>query len=467
MRLGQIRLAEAHPSIVRQLRRNRSQQARLPPSPADAPPAPRIQSRSAAQAYRQSTGRPRSGAAQGCRTDAPHAIAVHHRDPHLRHHLREARIERLQHPGLALPHLSPPAGVSAMPLSSIKPRTHRARAIPNQHRSMVNVAAVARLYRNACQGSADPPPPAPDAPRRSPSPSARAQAPRSPNDPTAEEDAHRSRTSSTARSQITSSAVVQRLIRLRCGTTAPQSASRPHAHTAPHADAATCPKSRGYGDFNDRPGRGAFLSRRWGHGPSRVCSETTHASRSGSIAGFVTCANLWRKYAYTGRGALARNARGVSSPIDHTASLPSAAIGCRIIFTSSRVYPKPRCRAANCCRIRARRGHRRKRHVRRSRHLAHLLVEQRKQTPHPRRTCSSKDRPRSSGPGPKTPAVRDALRIEIDQTSLRAGNHKSVHRHRDTGMASAHSGREPRRQDCHRENAIAAGPSHGSAQSVL
>jgi hypothetical protein len=100
--------------------------------------------------------------------------------------------------------------------------------------------------------------------------------------------------------------------------------------------AATCPSDRN-GEFSAMPGSGAFLSSMCAHGPSRECSETTIASRSGSIAGFVTCANRCRKNEYSGRGERARNASGVSSPIDHTASLPVAAIGCRIIFTSSLV----------------------------------------------------------------------------------------------------------------------------------
>ena len=55
------------------------------------------------------------------------------------------------------------------------------------------------------------------------------------------------------------------------------------------------------------------------------------------MGGFVTCAKRCRKNPYSGRGALASGAMGVSSPMDQMASLLSIAIGVTTIFTSSRV----------------------------------------------------------------------------------------------------------------------------------
>ena len=55
-------------------------------------------------------------------------------------------------------------------------------------------------------------------------------------------------------------------------------------------NAATCPSERN-GELSEMPGNGASLSSMCAHGPSRVCSVTTTASRSGSMAGLVTCAN--------------------------------------------------------------------------------------------------------------------------------------------------------------------------------
>ena len=91
------------------------------------------------------------------------------------------------------------------------------------------------------------------------------------------------------------------------------------------------------GDSSERPGMRAVVFNRCGHGPRRVCNCTTIDSRTGSMAGLVTWAKRWRKNAYTGRGAWAKGASGVSSPIDQTASLPSLAMGASTIRTSSRV----------------------------------------------------------------------------------------------------------------------------------
>ena len=46
---------------------------------------------------------------------------------------------------------------------------------------------------------------------------------------------------------------------------------------------------------SETPGSGAFLSSRCGHGPSRVCNDTTQDSRNESIGGFVTWAKRCRK----------------------------------------------------------------------------------------------------------------------------------------------------------------------------
>jgi hypothetical protein len=55
------------------------------------------------------------------------------------------------------------------------------------------------------------------------------------------------------------------------------------------------------------------------------------------MAGFVTCANRWRKNPYKGRGVRASGAMGVSSPMDQVASLLSSAMGATTILMSSRL----------------------------------------------------------------------------------------------------------------------------------
>ena len=69
------------------------------------------------------------------------AVAVHHRDAHLRHDLREAQIEGVQKIRFALLRIELPRRFQR------KPRADRARAHPQQHRSMMQIAAIRRFHR--------------------------------------------------------------------------------------------------------------------------------------------------------------------------------------------------------------------------------------------------------------------------------------------------------------------------------
>ena len=57
--------------------------------------------------------------------------------------------------------------------------------------------------------------------------------------------------------------------------------------------------------------------------PTHARMSNTNPSRSASIGGFVTCAKRWRRYSVTGMRR-SRNGSAASSPIDDTASVPSA-----------------------------------------------------------------------------------------------------------------------------------------------
>ena len=63
-----------------------------------------------------------------------------------------------------------------------------------------------------------------------------------------------------------------------------------------------------------------------GRRPSSTRRSITIRSRSGSMAGFVTWANAWRRWSATGRSSRPRPGVGVSSPMLHNGSWPSSAI---------------------------------------------------------------------------------------------------------------------------------------------
>ena len=63
-----------------------------------------------------------------------------------------------------------------------------------------------------------------------------------------------------------------------------------------------------------------------GRRPSAIDRSMTARSRSGSIGGFVTCANAWRRWSATGRSTRAWAGVGVSSPMLQSGSWPSTAI---------------------------------------------------------------------------------------------------------------------------------------------
>ena len=64
----------------------------------------------------------------------------------------------------------------------------------------------------------------------------------------------------------------------------------------------------------------------------------TARSRSGSIGGFVTWANDWRRWSATGRSTRASPGVGVSSPMLQSGSWPSMTI----VLMSSRAFSESR-----------------------------------------------------------------------------------------------------------------------------
>ena len=71
-----------------------------------------------------------------------------------------------------------------------------------------------------------------------------------------------------------------------------------------------------------------------GRRPSSTRRSMTARSRSGSIGGFVTWANDWRRWSAIGRSIRPRPGVGVSSPMLHSGSWPSSAI----VLMSSRAF---------------------------------------------------------------------------------------------------------------------------------
>ena len=73
-------------------------------------------------------------------------------------------------------------------------------------------------------------------------------------------------------------------------------------------------------------GRAAKPPSSAGRRPSSTRRSMTIRSRSGSIAGFVTWANAWRRWSATGRSRRPRPAVGVSSPMLQSGSWASSAM---------------------------------------------------------------------------------------------------------------------------------------------
>ena len=71
------------------------------------------------------------------------AVAIHHRDAHLRHDLRQPKIKRMQQICFAL------FRIQTARCLQRKPRTDRSRAHAQQHRDMMQIAAIASLNRQA------------------------------------------------------------------------------------------------------------------------------------------------------------------------------------------------------------------------------------------------------------------------------------------------------------------------------
>ena len=71
--------------------------------------------------------------------------------------------------------------------------------------------------------------------------------------------------------------------------------------------------------------------------PMNDSTEVTSSSRMASRGGLLTCANSCLKYQKRSGASSESTARGVSLPIEPTASAPFSAMGARIMLVSSRV----------------------------------------------------------------------------------------------------------------------------------
>ena len=76
------------------------------------------------------------------------AIAVDDGDSHLRHHLGQTGVERLQHLALVRSGIGTGRGHAQSGLKR-QPRADHARAVADQDSGMMNIAAVARLDGNS------------------------------------------------------------------------------------------------------------------------------------------------------------------------------------------------------------------------------------------------------------------------------------------------------------------------------
>mmetsp|Transcript_5879 Transcript_5879/g.18050 ORF Transcript_5879/g.18050 Transcript_5879/m.18050 type:complete len:305 (+) Transcript_5879:4025-4939(+) len=74
-------------------------------------------------------------------------------------------------------------------------------------------------------------------------------------------------------------------------------------------------------------------------GPMNVRSDVTTASRNGSIAGLVTCANSCLKYSNGCLGRWLSTASAASLPMEPSGSAPALVIGARMYSKDSNVYP--------------------------------------------------------------------------------------------------------------------------------
>ena len=79
----------------------------------------------------------------------------------------------------------------------------------------------------------------------------------------------------------------------------------------------------------------AFSSSRLPCAPTYTVVEVTTFSRSASMGGFVTWANICLKYSNSGGRVWLRTASGVSLPIAPEGSAPFFAMGSMMVFKSS------------------------------------------------------------------------------------------------------------------------------------
>ena len=147
MRLGTVRLTESHPTVVGQFRCNR-RRGRQPAKAQLTVELRKPDSRERRRRVQKATVHHARMQPQDVEQVSP-AVAVHDRDSHLRHHLREPGVEGFQHLLLGLLRLR-----SAKRPRRLKrePGANRTRAIADQHGRVVNVAAIPRLYGESRQG---------------------------------------------------------------------------------------------------------------------------------------------------------------------------------------------------------------------------------------------------------------------------------------------------------------------------
>ena len=146
MRLGRIRLPKPHPAIIRQVRRpHRRHNFAHPSLPQTAVHLRESDPRKRCRSPRKTSVHNLFVQPQDVEKPRP-AVAIHHRDAHLRHHLRDPGVERKHHLRLAVDTFR----LSLLPFKTPRrlqrqPRTHRPCAIPDQHRSVMDVATISSL----------------------------------------------------------------------------------------------------------------------------------------------------------------------------------------------------------------------------------------------------------------------------------------------------------------------------------
>ena len=391
-------------------------------------------------------------------------VAVHDRDPHLRHHLRQPRIERLQH--LLLRSSQAPSPQAQTPSPSPAPATDTPR--PRHTRS----APPHDEYRGsrpppppAQPASAARPPPAPDAPRRSPSPSESAAAPRwRADDPTAAESALHSAPARSPRSKA-HPAPAPASSPAQTRRPAPPHAAPAACGYSPCRSAATCPSERTAKPAKDPAAAHSYpadaatgqprMQRHHARLAQRIDRRIRHLRKPLPEVRIHRPRRTRQKrqrriVSHRPHRVFALRRHRLQDHLHVFARIAKAALQSAKLRAAIRPSPaRPAQTAASSTSLRIRRT--------RVEQLQQLLVLINLVLPPDPRPASA-----------PAPAARCAspLRIEIHQPRLRARNHQPILRHRKPARPQP----IPIQRRAHHlpvaENAIAAGPSHGSAQSA-